>query len=121
MEENENQNQNYISLAQAAKMCSYSEHYLRLRARQGKLKSIKLGKKWMTTLAWLREYEERVAEWRQLTEAKNGARGGFNFRARGFIGESSRTSAGRDRNKRSVAGQFDRIEVDAAANRNAGA
>jgi len=44
MEENENQNQNYISLAQAAKMCSYSEHYLRLRARQGKLKSIKLGK-----------------------------------------------------------------------------
>jgi len=24
----------------------------------------------MTTLAWLREYEERVAEWRQLTEAK---------------------------------------------------
>lgn len=66
----ENKNQNYISLVEAAKMCSYSEPYLRLRARAGKLKSVKLGKKWMTTAEWLREYEARVAAWRQATEEK---------------------------------------------------
>ncbi len=70
MEENEDQNQNYISLAQAAKMCSYSEHYLRLRARQGKLKSIKLGKKWMTTRTWLDDYQQRVGDWRAAAERK---------------------------------------------------
>ena len=73
MEENEDQNQNYISLAQAAKMCSYSEHYLRLRARQGKLKSIKLGKKWMTTRAWLDDYQQRVGDWRAAAEKKKTA------------------------------------------------
>lgn len=64
---------NYISLIDAARLCSYSEPYLRLRARQGKLKSIKLGKKWMTTVAWLDDYERRVAVWRQTAEAKKEA------------------------------------------------
>jgi len=66
----ETQNQNYISLLDAAKRCSYSEPYLRLRARQGKLKSIKLGKKWVTTAAWLDDYERRVQAWREAAEAK---------------------------------------------------
>ena len=64
------QNKNYISLIEAAKLCSYSEPYLRLRARQGKLKSIKLGKKWVTTASWLDDYERRVQEWRAAAEAK---------------------------------------------------
>lgn len=69
-EETQTKKEDYISLFEAAKLCSYSEPYLRLRARAGKLKSIKLGKKWMTTALWLKEYEDRVAEWRQATEAK---------------------------------------------------
>jgi hypothetical protein len=66
----ENKNEEYISLFEATKLCSYSEPYLRLRARQGKLKSIKLGKKWMTTAAWIDEYGKRIQEWQKLTEAK---------------------------------------------------
>jgi len=69
-EEMKNKKENYITLFEAAKLCSYSEPYLRLRARQGKLKSIKLGKKWMTTADWIGDYEKRVAEWRETSEAK---------------------------------------------------
>jgi len=71
----ENENRNYISLAEAAKLCSYSEHYLRLRSRQGKLKSIKLGKKWMTTRAWLDDYQQQVGDWRAAAEKKKAAGG----------------------------------------------
>ena len=71
----ENENRNYISLADAAKLCSYSEHYLRLRSRQGKLKSIKLGKKWMTTRAWLDDYQRQVGDWRAAAEKKKAAGG----------------------------------------------
>ena len=70
MEENENTDKNYISLLEASKLCSYSEPYLRLRARTGKLKSIKLGKKWMTTARWIDDYSARVQEWREISEAK---------------------------------------------------
>jgi hypothetical protein len=66
----QNNKEEYISLFEAAKLCSYSEPYLRLRARAGKLKSIKLGKKWMTTSAWIKDYEARVAEWREANEAR---------------------------------------------------
>ena len=66
----ESKDQKYISLLEAARLCSYSEPYLRLRARQGKLKSIKLGKKWMTTRTWLDEYQKRVEDWRAAGEAK---------------------------------------------------
>lgn len=69
-EELRNQKENYITLFEAAKLCSYSEPYLRLRARQGKLKSIKLGKKWMTTAGWIGDYKKHVAEWRETSEAK---------------------------------------------------
>lgn len=69
----ENVKKNYISLFEAAKLCSYSEPYLRLRARQGKLKSIKLGKKWMTTAAWIDDYDLRVQAWRESSEAKRTA------------------------------------------------
>lgn len=73
-EKNKKSSQNYlpkyISLAEAAKFCSYSEPYLRLRARQGKLASIKLGKKWMTTRSWLDDYESSVAAWRAAAQEK---------------------------------------------------
>ncbi len=46
----------YISLQDAAKICSYSQEYLSLRARQGKLKAIKRGRNWFTTAEWLNIY-----------------------------------------------------------------
>jgi hypothetical protein len=70
MEESNSANTKYISLLEASKLCAYSEPYLRLRARQGKLKSIKLGKKWMTTAAWLDDYAARIQEWQELAAAR---------------------------------------------------
>lgn len=69
-EENNNHKLKYISLLEAARLCSYSEPYLRLRARAGKLKSIKLGKKWMTTASWLDDYQARIQEWNEQRAAK---------------------------------------------------
>lgn len=51
MEEND-----YISLVEATKYCKYSQEYLSLRARQGKLKAVKRGRNWFTTKQWLNEY-----------------------------------------------------------------
>ena len=48
---------NYISLKEAAKYCPYSQDYLKLRARQGKLKAVKMGRNWFTTREWLEEYK----------------------------------------------------------------
>jgi len=52
----------YISLQEATKYCSYSQEYLALRARQGKLKSIKIGRNWATTKEWLEEYLREIKE-----------------------------------------------------------
>jgi len=52
----------YISLREATKYCSYSQDYLKLRARQGKLKSIKLGRNWFTTKEWIEEYIRKVSK-----------------------------------------------------------
>lgn len=49
----------YISLSQASEFSCYSQEYLSLRARQGKLKACKNGRNWVTTREWVREYEEK--------------------------------------------------------------
>ncbi|MBI2642537.1 MAG: S-layer family protein, partial [Candidatus Wildermuthbacteria bacterium] len=46
----------YISLLEASKISSYSQEYLSLRARQGKLRALKIGRNWVTTKSWLKEY-----------------------------------------------------------------
>lgn len=46
----------YISLMEASKHCNYTQEYLSLRARQGKLKAIKFGRNWVTKKEWLEEY-----------------------------------------------------------------
>src|SRR3989344_3168780 len=46
----------YISLTEATQFCGYSQEYLSLRARQGKLKSVKVGRNWLTTNDWLEDY-----------------------------------------------------------------
>jgi len=48
----------YISLHKATKFCDYSQEYLSLRARQGKLKAIKIGRNWITKKEWLENYLE---------------------------------------------------------------
>ena len=59
MEENSN---NYISLQEATQYCNYSREYLSLRARQGKLKAVKIGRDWVTRKEWIEEYLKRVKE-----------------------------------------------------------
>ncbi|OGY76898.1 MAG: hypothetical protein A2240_02070 [Candidatus Jacksonbacteria bacterium RIFOXYA2_FULL_43_12] len=46
----------FISLQEAGKYSPYSQEYLSLRARQGKLKAVKRGRNWFTTKEWVREY-----------------------------------------------------------------
>ena len=59
MEQAEQKN-NYLSLAEASKLTPYSQEYLSLRARQGKLQAKKIGRDWMTTNDWLDEYLAKV-------------------------------------------------------------
>src|SRR3990167_2469392 len=54
--EKESEKIQYISLKDAAQFCNYSQEYLSLRARQGKLKATKIGRNWLTTHAWILEY-----------------------------------------------------------------
>ena len=53
---------NYISLAEAAKYSGYSQEYLSLRARQKKLKAIKIARNWVTTKEWIDEYFRKVGK-----------------------------------------------------------
>lgn len=53
----------YISLQEATQYCSYTQEYLSLRARQGKLKALKFGRNWVTKKEWLEEYLQRVEEY----------------------------------------------------------
>ena len=48
----------YLSLKKASELCDYSQMYLSLRARQGKLQATKIGRNWVTTKEWLNEYVE---------------------------------------------------------------
>lgn len=61
----------FISLREASESCAYSQDYLSLRARQGKLKAAKLGRNWVTTHAWLQVYMGKPKEEEQSdTEEK---------------------------------------------------
>ena len=46
----------YITLQEAAKLCRYSQEYLSLRSRQGKLKALKFGRNWVTKNNWVEDY-----------------------------------------------------------------
>ena len=53
---NKQEKPDYISLQEATKYCSYSQEYLSLRARQGKLKAVKIGRNWLTKREWVEDY-----------------------------------------------------------------
>lgn len=68
------QSKKYISLKKASESVPYSQDYLSLRARQGRLKAIKKGRNWVTTDEWLREYIISIS-WenkRSSFQAENG-------------------------------------------------
>lgn len=54
--------QAYISLQEAAKYCPYSQEYLSLLARRGKLSSVKFGRNWMTTREAVDSYMESIGQ-----------------------------------------------------------
>ncbi|MBA7611112.1 hypothetical protein ES703_18329 [subsurface metagenome] len=67
----DNHNQDYLSLSEATEFCHYSQEYLSLRARQGKLKALKFGRNWVTKKEWLQEYFQRVEDYdTQIKKAK---------------------------------------------------
>ena len=53
----------YISLQEATEYCDYSQEYLSLRVRQGKLKAVKFGRNWVTKKEWLNEYLQKIEEY----------------------------------------------------------
>lgn len=60
MKDKSQKNIDFISLQQASSFCDYSQEYLGLRARQGKLKAVKMGRNWVTKKEWLDEYIKKV-------------------------------------------------------------
>lgn len=52
----------YISLQEATKYCSYSQEYLSLLARKGKLDATKLRRNWVTTKQAVLDYVKRVSD-----------------------------------------------------------
>lgn len=48
--------ENFISLSEATKYCSYSQAYLGKLAKEGKLEAIKIKRNWMTTKAAVEKY-----------------------------------------------------------------
>jgi len=58
----------YLSLQRASKLSRYSQEYLSLRARQGKLKAVKRGRNWITTKEWLDEYIRSAEEYKEVHE-----------------------------------------------------
>ncbi len=60
----------FIPLSEAEKHSEYSADYLKLRARQGKLKAEKVNRRWMTTLGWLEKYEKRMDKYWDLRKKK---------------------------------------------------
>jgi|GEM_PF-1186262 hypothetical protein len=55
-----NEEPQFISLAEAAKLTNYSQDYISLLCRQRKLKAEKLGRNWVTTKEWVYEYVDKT-------------------------------------------------------------
>jgi len=55
-------NTNYISLSDAAKLTDYSQDYISLLCRKGKMKGEKLGRNWVTTREWVKDYINKTKE-----------------------------------------------------------
>jgi hypothetical protein len=49
----------FIPLKEAARYCEYSQEYLSLLARKGKIAAVKIQRNWMTTKEAIEEYLNR--------------------------------------------------------------
>ena len=58
--ETPSQETDLIPLREAAGRSIYSQDYLSLRARQGKLRALKHGRNWLTTRKWVSDYEKKM-------------------------------------------------------------
>jgi len=56
IEPDQNDNRMFISLSEATKYCDYSQEYLSLLARKGRLAAVKIHRNWMTTKEAIEEY-----------------------------------------------------------------
>lgn len=59
---NLSENQLFISLREATKYCTYSQEYLSLLARKGKMTAVKINNNWMTTKEAIEEYIDNRRE-----------------------------------------------------------
>ncbi|MFH1656365.1 MAG: hypothetical protein ABH956_01160 [Candidatus Nealsonbacteria bacterium] len=64
----------FISLQDATRYCEYSQEYLSLRARQGKLKAKKDGRNWVTKKEWLKIYVAKVEKYKNNLIVKSNIR-----------------------------------------------
>jgi hypothetical protein len=53
------ENKMFIPLKEAARYCEYSQEYLSLLARKGKIAAVKIQRNWMTTKEAIEEYLNR--------------------------------------------------------------
>ncbi|PIR41620.1 MAG: hypothetical protein COV31_00055, partial [Candidatus Yanofskybacteria bacterium CG10_big_fil_rev_8_21_14_0_10_46_23] len=60
-----------ISLAKAAEGSPYSQDYLSLLARKGKIKAVKVGRNWRTSKAWLEDYLREQSLNKQIVLSPN--------------------------------------------------
>jgi hypothetical protein len=82
----------YISLQEATKYCDYSQEYLSLRIRQGKLRGKKFARNWVTKKEWLEEYLKEVRDYNC-----NSVKNGFHYRHReNFIRATKKDSIVQD-------------------------
>ena len=81
----------YISLNEAAKFSGYSQEYLSLRARQRKLKAVKIARNWLTTKEWIDEYLERARNYKNLAFGENLVPSLFKRRDKNRIGDRKST------------------------------
>ncbi|MGB9609247.1 MAG: hypothetical protein ACPL3E_02625, partial [Minisyncoccia bacterium] len=61
----------FISLKDAALYFGYSQEYLNLRIRQGKLKAVKIGRNWATKKEWIDEYIKNVNDYFEKIKENN--------------------------------------------------
>ena len=59
LKQNSSKQEIYISLTEASRLSCYSQEYLSLRARQGRLKAKKFGRNWKVSYAILADYISR--------------------------------------------------------------
>ena len=59
---NNRKEEKYISLLEAARIYGCTQKHMALMAREKKLRAIKLGRNWLTTIDWLKEYNKAREE-----------------------------------------------------------